>query len=512
MKTTMKKNVARIITLVMVLAMMMSFAVPAMAAEINLPAAESLDEVKHGVFKFNMQIDMSAAGGSLKSRGTAFLINEDHIITAAHCVRFTEYEANMYGYTLNEENKVFGLLKTEPKFSVTVERDLVVGATLVNMSESMDFAILKLDQPIPTRKYLILRDSRDIKAGENVFSVGFPAFYDNQNYDNNYTVDDVTVKSGVISKIQNVTEFKYGSGQVCKLDILATTCNLSGGDSGGPMVDQNGCVVGVSIAGVDQSVSNNYYMASAIDQVMRACDNLGIEYHTTEEAAVVTPVATEAAPAVVETVAPTVAPTEAPVVVETQAPVVETAPVKEDIQEGGMNMTTILIIAAVAVVAVIVVIVVVMGKSKKKPAPVQQAAYSGAGQTAGFQTNSFTQPMGAGETTVLGGNAGETTILGRGANGGTLIRKRTNETIAINADRFVIGRERSRSNYCIADNSSISRAHVTLSVRGGTTFLMDMNAANGTFVNGVKVAPNQEVALKNGDRVKLSDEEFEFRA
>ena len=52
----------------------------------------------------------------------------------------------------------------------------------------------------------------------------------------------------------------------------------------------------------------------------------------------------------------------------------------------------------------------------------------------------------------------------------------------------------------------------SVAVKNGATYLTDMNAANGTFVNGVKVLPNQEIALKTGDKIKLADEEFEFRA
>ena len=118
---------------------------------------------------------------------------------------------------------------------------------------------------------------------------------------------------------------------------------------------------------------------------------------------------------------------------------------------------------------------------------------------------------GAGETTVLNQGAGETTVLSKNVNGGTLTRKRNGEVIKISAEQFVIGRERKSVNYCISDNSSISRTHVKLEVRNGVTYLTDMGAANGTFVNGVKAMPRQEIALKNGDKITLADEDLEYK-
>ena len=167
--------------------------------------------------------------------------------------------------------------------------------------------------------------------------------------------------------------------------------------------------------------------------------------------------------------------------------------------------------------------VVLSGKKKKAApapaapafapaAPAAPAQYNNGGFKPAAPTPAYTAPMDAGETSVLSQSAGETTVLNRNVNGGTLVRKRTGESVSINAETFVIGRERKTVNYCIADNTSISRSHVTLRVRGNTTYLTDMNAANGTFVNGVKVMPRQEVALKNGDKITLADEDFEFRA
>lgn len=497
MKTTMKKSVARLITLALVLVMVMSLAVPAMAADIK--AAKGFDEVPQGVFKF-----YQTWKGEIVPTGTAFLINEDHIITAGHCVRESKAYMEVFAWLLGlDTGDVKEAYYDNVGFEVAIRRDVTVKAELVTYSEDMDFAILKLDQPVATRKYLTLRDCSELKAGDLVWTVGFPSFFENQSYDNDYTPSGVTVKPGSVTKAMALTEYEADSYHF-KGDALSTNVALSGGDSGGPMVDKDGFVVGISISSTSGSQqSEAFYQATAINQVMALCDDLGIEYHTNKEATPEPTVAPTEAP-VVETVAPTVAPTEAPVV-ETQAPVVvetqaPTQPViVEEPDDPGINMTTILIVAAIAVVAVIVVIVVVMGKNKKQPAQPVYTDTLNRGQTS---------TMGAGETTVLSGDAGATTVLTRG---GSLIRKRTGETIMVNSERFIIGRERKTSNYCIADNSSISRSHVTLIARGGVTYLMDMNAANGTYVNGVKVMANQEVALKNGDIIKLSDEEFEFR-
>jgi len=37
-----------------------------------------------------------------------------------------------------------------------------------------------------------------------------------------------------------------------------------------------------------------------------------------------------------------------------------------------------------------------------------------------------------------------------------------------------------------------------------------MNTRNGTFINGIRIEPNMEHPLKNGDRIMLANEEFQF--
>mgnify|MGYP001625104577 CR=1 FL=1 len=115
------------------------------------------------------------------------------------------------------------------------------------------------------------------------------------------------------------------------------------------------------------------------------------------------------------------------------------------------------------------------------------------------------------ETTLLGEGSEGTTVLGAGTAGGAiLIRKKTQEKIVVNSAVFTIGKERSKVNYCITGNTSISRTHAQITRRGADYYITDMNSTNCTFVNNVKVAPGQTVMLKEGAVVRMADEEFEF--
>ena len=93
----------------------------------------------------------------------------------------------------------------------------------------------------------------------------------------------------------------------------------------------------------------------------------------------------------------------------------------------------------------------------------------------------------------------------------SLFRESKGENIKINKSIFVIGRERRNVDYCVSDNSSVGRTHAEIILKNGTFYLVDQKSTNGSYVNGVKVAPLQEVELKNGDKIRLSDEEFIFR-
>lgn len=154
--------------------------------------------------------------------------------------------------------------------------------------------------------------------------------------------------------------------------------------------------------------------------------------------------------------------------------------------------------------------------------------------------NSYVQPVQNAQQNVImqprksyadvAANFGETTILGGGADfGGTtvlseqetpiepthiipyLIRLKNNERILINKPRYRLGKEKSYVDYFIGDNAAVSRSHADIVTNGEEYSIIDMNSTNHTYVNNQMIQSGVEVKLNDGDKVKLGNEEFEFK-
>lgn len=492
MKTIKNARLTRIVVLAMVICMAVSLLLPTTA----LAANTAVNDAKNGVVQVCVTYTDDEGNIEIVGDGTGFLINDNTVLTCHHVVNLEEEYMNFlvakYGKTVPE-------FQSRLKIAITVSRDVTIDATVINSSATMDFAILRLSTSLQGKKALAIRSSETVEQTEHVFAIGFPTVSRDSQSFNTYTSEDATIAEGVVNK-----NSAYFSENV---KYLQTSCEMDRGNSGGPMVDENGNVVGLCAGYLDAAASTVYF-AVGIDQVTEVLSALGIPYTPATSQPVETEPATEPAtePTEEEPVA-TTAPTLPPVVLPDD-------PI--DPVQPKSNMGLILIIAAVAVaVVVIIVVVVVAGGKKKKPvAPPMPPAPPAPPMPSrgGFEPAPTTPIQGVGETTVLNaGAAGETTVLSRNVNGGTLIRKRTGETVNVNQESFVIGRERKDVNYCIADNTAVSRIHAKLIVRNGVTYLTSMTDKNGTFVNNTKVMRNQEVALKNGDHITLANEELEYR-
>ena len=542
-----KKFIKKLLVLMAAMCMVIGMALPVQAAEedeAGSAVTATTEDPANGILQVMLAYEDDGGQRTYFTGGTCFLINEEYVVTNKHIFDLDVADSTTGLTTREVIMQTLGLDElpdNDPhlKLYVFANRDTNVEATVHENAQSdvLDFAALKLSEKIYGRQPLVLGDSDTIAQRDNVYAYGFPAdSISNKNFN---TKDDVSISSGIVSKV-TVT----GS-----VDIIEHTAQLNNGNSGGPLLNEAGEVVGINEFIVDQK--NYSIQINAIKEIL---DTWGIPYTSGG----VTPQPTEltvedlqekidTAKALsldgyteesVKAFQDAIAEAESVAAGNPDSAVIESAIddlsaaqsglVKEEVPEpepepAGPNwflIGGIIAIVVIVIVVVVIIIVVVNGNKKKKAKqvpPVQQKVVQPVQpntppvspvQPGGYPT--MPQDDGAGETTLLDSGAGETTLLGGGMGGAYLIRKKNGEKIPITSQNFAIGKERRRVNYCISDNTSVSRYHVVITKKGSDYYVADQKSSNFTFVNGVQLSPYQETLLTDRSTLKLSDEEFEF--
>ena len=85
----------------------------------------------------------------------------------------------------------------------------------------------------------------------------------------------------------------------------------------------------------------------------------------------------------------------------------------------------------------------------------------------------------------------------------------TRVEITVTKDDFVIGKKPDRCDGVVDFNKMISREHCRISKRGMQYTITDLQSANGTYVNKVRLQPNQAHLIKNGDVIRLANSDFQ---
>lgn len=296
--------------------------------------------------------------------GSGFAIGEQgepvsYIVTNAHVVvdRYAEY---------------MSLDSTSAKFDVNSRRaDEVrvyfsygandfMRAQIYYVNEKKDICILKLPQATDKRNPLVICRSENINMDDEFAALGFPfdsdLFMDNTGLA--YNIDDITMTRGAISRKSTDRD----GVQVYLIDV-----DIRSGNSGGPLVNSKGEVVGINT----YSVGKSKY-AVVIDELLAAVNRDVVPYTLSTE-------------------------------------VSDTA---ENKSSGGMNVAVTIAAAAFGVLCIILIVVLVIrnktGKAAPSPAP---AASSAVPDTGVSHTASITGIKGvmAGRSFPVSGSA----VIGR---------------------------------------------------------------------------------------------------
>jgi len=149
-------------------------------------------------------------------RGSGFFISNDTLITNVHVVQNDGYVTlkRMDGSTMN--------------------------ARVANKAPAFDIAVLKVSQPSPSQVVIPMASAYSLKPGQEVIVIG-SALGTLQN----------SVSRGIVSGLRS-------SGGAT---LVQTDAAVNPGNSGGPMLDRNGAVIGITTMGYKGAEGLNFGVA-----------------------------------------------------------------------------------------------------------------------------------------------------------------------------------------------------------------------------------------------------------
>ena len=149
------------------------------------------------------------------------------------------------------------------------DKDSEQEAYLVDYDAEKDVALLKLEKATDLREPLLLREPEEAMLGSEVYAVGYPLAADiTIQAVTSFSKDDATVTTGSVSRF--LTE--SGTGR----RLIQTDTAMSGGNSGGPLVDSSGAVLGINTAA--SNLDQNLFYAVSISEILPILDRNSIPY------------------------------------------------------------------------------------------------------------------------------------------------------------------------------------------------------------------------------------------
>lgn len=146
-----------------------------------------------------------------------------------------------YGYVMTNHH----VINDAQKVTLILSDDKEIDAKVLGSDEYLDLAVLRIDKKYVKKVASIGKDSK-CKLGDEVFSVGSPLGYEYRG----------TVTNGIISGLNRLVEVSVsGNGDDWVMEVIQTNTAVNPGNSGGPLVNINGEVIGViSLKLVEDSV------------------------------------------------------------------------------------------------------------------------------------------------------------------------------------------------------------------------------------------------------------------
>lgn len=172
---------------------------------------QSIADIVEGAIPSVVQIVVYDITGAKRGEGSGFFIGPDKILTNAHVIE------NGYSAEVFSESEYYDRV------------------TILKSDSNIDLAVIKVDER--NEAYLPLEQKQEIRPGERILAIGNPLGLEK------------TVSDGLVSAIRGVPG---------GLQIIQISAPISPGSSGGPLLNQQGRVIGVTTAMLSEGQNLNF--------------------------------------------------------------------------------------------------------------------------------------------------------------------------------------------------------------------------------------------------------------
>lgn len=189
------------------------------------------------IYEYNVDsvVSIEVKNSYLTGYGTGFIISEEgyivtnyHVVEGASTIKVTLYDESVYT------------------------------AKLIGYEESNDIAVIKIE-PQGKIESLVYGKSSDLKVGDDVYVIGNP-------------LGDLTftLTTGVVSALNRLID----TGTGFNINMFQTDAAINSGNSGGPVFDKHGFVVGIASAKYASASIEGLSFCVPIDDVRSMIDEI----------------------------------------------------------------------------------------------------------------------------------------------------------------------------------------------------------------------------------------------
>ena len=231
--------------------------------------------------KFDTKNEALSATEAYNKVAPAAVVVSTKSVTQGYFMQTQEVEGIGSGFIINQEGYIltnYHVIQGAQEISVTLSNDVTTTAQIVNYDENQDVAMIKItDESVKIPATVELGDSDSLQPGEEVIAIGTPLS----------TELSSTVTKGIISATSRSVAVQSG----VTMNLIQTDAAINAGNSGGPLVNTKGEVVGINsskisgeaVEGIGFSIPIND-IKDKIESLSKPILNLGISVRTIDEA------------------------------------------------------------------------------------------------------------------------------------------------------------------------------------------------------------------------------------